>query len=184
VRELKTSHVECGYCDVRINDTLEAFTEHDAACESNPLAARVRGLESKLARLSPSAELQTENAELTKRVAELEEQLQILGVQERLARESNGYLQDVARAAKDDLRDLQSQLAWTPVEKGLPTESGVYEFLLNANCVTVDSVDIWRLDTELQSCTEWYWKDHDWFESPLKVGGYRWFRRITLPEAT
>ena len=126
--------------------------------------------------------LESANAELTKRVAELEERLRTLGVQERLARESNGYLQDLASAAKDDLRHLQSQLTWTPVSKGLPTEPGVYEFLLNTNCVTVDSVDVWRLDTELQSCTEWYLKDRDWFGSPLDVGGYRWFRRIELPK--
>lgn len=138
----------------------KAFVEHDAACDLNPLVARVRELEQRLVGLSPEyvARLQTKASEVPGLTATLDEAL--------------------ARIA-----DLQSQLAWTSVENGLPTEPGVYAFLRNTDCVTVDSVDIWRLDTELQSCTEWYWKDHDWFESPLKVGGYRWFRRIELPEA-
>lgn len=103
------------------------------------------------------AQLKSENAALTKRVAELEERLHVMTLQEKLARESNGHLQQVAMAAKEDLRDLQSQLeakdkrvaelerfakpgsywftratelesqlAWTPVSAGLPTEPGVY----------------------------------------------------------
>jgi hypothetical protein len=150
------------------------------------LSERIQGLQPDVSRAVLIAADELEEA-LTKRVAELESELRIAWEDDPAVNELQlevAVLKDNLGIARKVIDDLQSQLAWTPVEKGLPTEPGVYEFLLNANCVTVDSVDIWRLDTELQSCTEWYWKDHDWFESPLKVGGYRWFRRIELPEAT
>lgn len=134
--------VTCGYCDAVIEDAPDAFAEHDATCERNPLVMRVREVEAWKA----------------------------------------AYLEWQETAAKL-IESLQSQLAWTPVAQGLPTEPGCYEFLRDTDTVEIDALDIWRLDTELQSCTEWYWKDHDWFPSPLSARAYNWFRRIELPEA-
>lgn len=42
---IKTSHVECGYCATLLVDTLQAFTEHDASREQNPLVKRIAELE-------------------------------------------------------------------------------------------------------------------------------------------
>jgi hypothetical protein len=71
------------------------------------------------AELAEAYETQAEstNAELKKRVAELESDVNRLRAFETLA--------SIHRAT---IADLESQLAWTPVSDGLPTEPGWYVF--------------------------------------------------------
>jgi hypothetical protein len=77
------------------------------------------------------------------------------------------------------IRDLQSQLAWTPVSDGLPTEPGTYEFLsyaLNIHVYTLEPVEA-RYRWVLAGLDECY-------ESGELELNYQNFRPITLPEPT
>lgn len=105
--------------------------------------------------------LKAENEALTKRVAELE---QLNAV----------YVADMEEM-RGSLLALQSQLAWTPLAKGLPTdgEEETYEFTGwgHVNILTLNG-EIWR-DS-----------DGEFLDEEDVTDNYKWFRRITLPEAT
>jgi hypothetical protein len=75
---------------------------------------------------------------------------------------------------------LLSQLAWTPVEKGLPTEPGWYVFYRDNE----SAPDLLNLSADFWPSTKG-WNDNFRGVNPdAPDWGYRWFRRITLPEAT
>jgi hypothetical protein len=106
-----------------------------------------------------------EHNPLTKRVAELEGSIR-------------GLL-----ACQDS---LLSQLAWTPVVQGLPTEPGVYEFVKWSN-ECLHSCDL------LEFCPDRENEGEEWGDmltcehfctDELQELEHTHFRRITLPEAT
>jgi hypothetical protein len=140
--------------------------------------------------------LEDENAALTKRVAELEEQARardelklhsrtVLENQVANLRSENKALRSKASVTSelteaDKLRtivaNLQSQLAWTPVAQGLPTEREQDTWLLL--CAESGSPA-----NPLECCRPW--------EAPTLIKDnarsgrvFTHFRRITLPEAT
>lgn len=127
--------------------------------------------------------LESANTELTKRVAELERdsvRMKNTEVVNQHIREHEGILLadlDEVKAAKarllgvnqqlckekrellDHIAGLQSQLAWTPVREGLPTEPGMYEFATKRGWVYS-----WRLDAD--GC----WQDEredDFYDEPV-----------------
>jgi hypothetical protein len=138
--------------------------------------------------------LEDENAALTKRVAELEFELRARTMAELRKDISVLKEHDASHVAKleaetrvlraivadissehdvgkllEHIADLQSQLAWTPVAQWLPTEPGegeTYEFTDGSR------VNILTLNGEI-------WEDEE-----DVADDYKWFRRITLPEAT
>ena len=115
-----------------------------------------------------------EKKALTNRVAELETtQTSHLQEMERLA-----FLvvdaEQVAQIAKANLAALQSQLAWTPVEKGLPTEPGWYVFHGE------DEGTELLFGADQGESSLWV-GDSTTYEWPKR--GYTHFRRIELPEA-
>jgi len=71
-------------------------------------------------------------------------------------------------ALKDRVRSLQSQLAWTPVSAGLPTEPGVYEF-----------AEVSRLDLILPGGA-FRFEGRKEFAVP-HMGRWQYYRRIELP---
>jgi hypothetical protein len=83
--------------------------------------------------------------------------------------------QEIA-ALKDRVRSLQSQLAWTPVSDGLPTEPGTYEFLSHAL-----HIHVFTLEADI---TTYPWVmigvDERWDATEIEVG-YTDYRRIELP---
>lgn len=93
-----------------------------------------------------------------RRIAELETE----------ARKTNAALEDAAIR----IIELQSQLAWTPVSAGLPTEPGVYEFLWLHKHPTIGC---WRLIVD-----GWVTRDG---KPPTYAIPYTHYRRIELPEA-
>lgn len=136
-----------------------------------------------------SCKLKLERAE--KRTAELEKLVSdchdVMATQKKRVEELerwNGIWQLAAEFAESNMKHLQSQLAWTPVGDGLPTEPGVYEFSTHKWMLTRS----WKLD-----------EDGDWldavsvgemlnnesiFDTPLALCEYTHYRRIELPEAT
>lgn len=149
-----------------------ALTKRVAELESQAEGYRVaiRNLQSTI------ADLESKLANSQKRVAELEEEL-------RCRAELYTSNETVLRKTSDDLqwniRNLQSQLAWTPVAKGLPTEPGLYVFL-HGGC----NGTLFELEKD-------GWYNHDTGDLLRTDGGYEsldsgyWdcFRRIELPEA-
>ena len=100
--------------------------------------------------------LQSQLEAKDKRVAELEAELT------RLQDSKCALCGEELHAALDLVADLQSQLAWTPVSAGLPTEPGLYEFT----------------DGTCTACYEL--EDGRWFGNSR--GQYTMFRRIELPK--
>lgn len=112
--------------------------------------------------------------ELTKRVAELEEQLSNLG-------DDYGALLQESNAFEVERNTLQSQLAWTPVADGLPTEPGVYEFR-NVSSPYLSPIKLCQLHAD------GVWEDEDEETWPLAefwryAAIHTHYRRIELPEA-
>jgi len=72
---------------------------------------------------------------------------------------------------------LQSQLAWTPVSDGLPTEPGAYEFLHGTY------IEMYKL-SELAMAFKWISRSGACFDSGGMFDlGHTHYRRIELPEA-
>lgn len=111
-----------------------------------------------------------DNGALTKRVAELEEQLSNLG-------DDYGALLQESNTFEVERKALQSQLTWTPVSAGLPTEPGLYEF-------TDGTPDDTKTYTREHS--RWYGHGVSFDQTPLAKArwAYTHYRRIELPEAT
>ncbi len=108
-------------------------------------------------------------AEVEKRIAELENL-----AARRLVQINTAVADCAVRDSK--IKDLQSQLAWTPVSAGLPTEPGVYEFVtLTRKCA------LFNLDVDGQ-----WWThargDGTAPENLLDDTYWRAYRRIELPE--
>jgi hypothetical protein len=104
--------------------------------------------------------------ELEKRVSELERW--------------NGIWQLAVEFAESNMKHLQSQLAWTPVSDGLPTEPGWYEVASESR----KAVDVFQVrgggDVGL-----WWWLRDVQYESPLeRYPSATHFRRIALQEQT
>lgn len=108
-------------------------------------------------------DLESANAELTKRVAELEAQNEDLFQQ-------NANMAGWCEEKNQLLEDLQSQLEWTPVSKGLPTEDGAYEFVDMLPGGKVRMFDLWVR------------RDGSWRHNPEEHWDYTHYRRIELPE--
>lgn len=102
--------------------------------------------------------LESENARLAARVTELET----------LTADCHDVMVACKRREselREQVADLQSQLAWTPVSAGLPTEPGMYEFY--------DATGRYMIGIyELTPGVRWY---------TAKV--YTHYRRIEIPEA-
>lgn len=109
---------------------------------------------------------------LAKRVPELERCMQEVGllafmrdatpgdITAHMTRVMDSYVQRIA--------DLQSQLAWTPVSAGLPTEPGHYEFVSNGVVLHVGLADN----------GSWFSPDGIWIEPSICSH----YRRIELPK--
>ena len=158
-------------------------------------------------------QLDSDNAALTKRVAELEEiaagraqliddqretieslQSQLEAKDKRVAElEHEAMMLRGSIAARDEISerhlrvreelaqrvlDLKSQLAWTPVSAGLPTEPGLYQFIEPDRTTT-----IWEFGTEL-------WVEYTQPEDPWSLRQmkghvdtfFTHYRRIELPK--
>lgn len=115
------------------------------------------------------ADLKAENAALTKRVAELEE-----------IADGRAQLIDDQR---ETIESIQSQLAWTPVSEGLPTEPGGYEFYDSLRRFAG-----WLTCFELRQKLTWPWIDDEgdeWNQPEFAAhvrSMYTHFRRIELPK--
>ncbi|MBK9496847.1 MAG: hypothetical protein IPO08_20540 [Xanthomonadales bacterium] len=111
-------------------------------------------------------QLEAANEALTKRVAELEEQVLML----------DKHVEHWALKAivhETECKDLQSQLAWTPVAQGLPTADGAYEFV---DMVSDGRCKLFDLYVRRNGAWGRGGPDEHW--------DYTHFRPITLPEAT
>ncbi|MBK9949887.1 MAG: hypothetical protein IPP12_22395 [Nitrospira sp.] len=84
---------------------------------------------------------------------------------------------DMIKAYRDQIASLQSQIAWTPVSKGLPTKPGVYEFL-RSTAATVE--------TEEFDGATWQNPLHAWSRDPRtseprRLWDYTHYRKVELP---
>jgi uncharacterized protein YceH (UPF0502 family) len=177
--ESKRRHVMCAYCGESFYQypagapsaeaheaALGAFVAHDAACEYNPLTKRVAELEAM--KEKRGAELWSDaRCVLEKRVAELEAQVLMLDKHvehwaERATVADLKLTQSERRAT-----DLQSQLAWTPVAQGLPTEPGHYLFASHGAAVHAALVET----------GSWFTPDGE----PHEPRAWAHYRKIELP---
>ena len=178
--------------DLKLSEQLIEIVEHEARGAIDTLR-HVTPLGHIEAVLTAAAErithLESTNTELTKRVAELESILdsrvaagkriaeRVRALAEALRELSPGphpepmdaedYVPLIAR----QIADLQDQLAWTPVSKGLPTEPGVYVFANPGGesvVVGLDDAGSWVLRGERLEL----WEIRYW----------QCFRRIELPK--
>lgn len=158
----------------------ELWRKHGDECFSSA--------ESVLLRVSELAEAY--EAEPEKRIAELEaetnrlrECMRIAGLECFMRKGSPEsvaqHMHEVATSWTKRIAELQSQLAWTPVSAGLPTEPGMYEFLTrdlyNGACI-----GIYELDEEVGFCVSDTGKP---VRRDLTTQRIFAFRRIELPEA-
>ncbi len=120
--------------------------------------------------------LEAENAALKKRVAEMEMQLDCGqdGVCAARAPGCNRHWEERNRELVTEVRGLQSQLAWTPVSDGLPTEPGLYLF---NNRGSVSLFTVGDDGTFLQHLDE---DNEQWDAAPMSY--WREYRRIELPK--
>lgn len=128
-------------------------------------------------------QLESTNAELTKRVAESEARL--VGLTPKYIAWLQAKSSEVPglTATLDEARghnaDLQAKLAWTPVSAGLPTEPGLYEFLYR-DCHDGSSIHLYELDAEVGFCVGN--TGHPiWFSLDSRYN-YTHYRRIELPK--
>lgn len=181
--EEKTERLEREY-QARIDRLREELRE--ARDIAGVVAANVREIGD-----GAMAQLKSDNAALTKRVAELEVDVlksdaDAVMWRERALNTSNKHAALIELKSANDERlckevallrqqvgDLQSQLAWTPVSAGLPTEPGLYVF----TC---------RGDEKLYTITEGKFLEHtDNGTDPWDASAMRYwtnYRRIELPK--
>lgn len=139
----------------KLSEKLNKDANHERRTDdSNYTTAYVAGIRY-AARLAVDYEAETE-----KRIAELEAKLQELGSQQ------NAILQRS--------RDIQSQLAWTPVSDGLPTEPGWYVFHGKEEGTDL----VYGADTGPHSL----WCGSTETYDNKDVSTFDVYRRITLPE--
>jgi uncharacterized coiled-coil protein SlyX len=148
------------------------------------LTERERVLLLELQAEKDGSDLRVASAE--KRVAELEErivwrtsmmeqwQAQSEAQQKRITELERDFdmLTDSLQLAEAECDRLESQLAWTPVSDGLPTDDGVYEFV---DMVPGGRVRLFDLYVR---------RENTWKVTPSEHWDYTHFRRITLPEPT
>lgn len=150
-------------------ELAEAY-EMEAEFTNAELAKLGAELEQNLAwRDTALNQCQAQNAALTKRVAELEAK--------QCAHEAE------LAVAHEFIADLQSQLAWTPVSAGLPTEPGWYVFYDSLRRFTG-----WLSCFELRRKDKWPWMDDEgdeWNQPEFEAHTtslYTHYRRIDLPK--
>ena len=115
---------------------------------------------------------------LQKRVAELECELQRRA---ELYSSNETALRKTTEDLQWHIRNLQSQLAWTPVAKGLPTVGRETRTVLVVRDTHGGAL---LLEPRYHEDGEWKWRNPE-FPFGIKFGdGCDWqFRRIELPEA-
>lgn len=122
------------------------------------------------------SKLEAENAALAKRVAELELDAKVYMAMKDDWKDLRLQQQITIQRLSKEVKALQSQLAWTPVEDGLPTEPGMYVFVN----VEADYFTLFELDPI--GC--WVRHEHqERVQLTAITDNWRAYRRITLPEA-
>lgn len=114
--------------------------------------------------------LKEDNAAVTKRVAELEVQVKQLNDIAESLRDKVRWSQHRSDEQQNIIDNLQSELAWTPVRDGLPTEDGAYEFIDMQPSGSVKMFDLWVR------------RNGSWKTDPVEHWDYNWFRRVELPK--
>lgn len=126
------------------------------------------------------ADLQSQLETRDKRVAELEEELRRRA---ELYTSNETVLRQMCEDLQWHIRNLQSQLAWTPVSAGLPTEEGPYEFThVSDDSAIIHDFELWLYnphEDEFESVTSTDVYVRDEF---LDNNYYTHYRRIELPK--
>lgn len=122
--------------------------------------------------------LEEENAALTKRVAELEEQVKQFNDIAESLRDKVRWSQHQFDEQQNIIDNLQSQLAWTPVPDGMPSKPGWYAF-----------TDVDCGSPEFLNLNPGYWPEtKGWNDNFKGVNpaapdwGYTHYRRVELPQ--